>query len=243
MRSYNKLNNEKKYFVRQMFNSIHKTYDFLNHFLSFGIDIYWRKKSLKNIFLRENAICLDLACGTGDYGIEVYKKFNCKIIGYDLAENSLYVFRDKIKKKNLDESKFLLINGEAENLGIKNESIDLITIAFGIRNFYDSQKSLIEMYRVLKSCGILIILEFGIPKIRFIREIYLFYFEKLLPFIGKLISKNSSAYKYLPSSVNLFEKEKDLVGEMIKAGFREVKIESYTFGIVKKYEAHKSIDS
>jgi demethylmenaquinone methyltransferase/2-methoxy-6-polyprenyl-1,4-benzoquinol methylase len=248
--SYNKklnelnLNNkeEKKEFVRQMFNSIYRTYDLLNHILSFGIDIYWRKKSLKDVFLRDTDTCLDLAAGTGDYGIEVYKKFNCSIIGYDIAENALKVFQEKVKKKKLDEKKFTYIVGEAENISLPDESVNLITIAFGIRNFYDSQKSLNEMYRVLKSGGRVLILEFSLPKNKLIQFIYRFYFEKILPFVGKLISKDKSAYKYLPESVKLFEQEKDILGEMVKAGFREVKVQPMTFGIVKLYSAKKSID-
>ncbi|MFN4111389.1 MAG: bifunctional demethylmenaquinone methyltransferase/2-methoxy-6-polyprenyl-1,4-benzoquinol methylase UbiE, partial [Ignavibacteria bacterium] len=219
----------KKEFVRYMFNSIYRTYDLLNHILSLGIDIYWRKKSLKNIFLRDSDICLDLAAGTGDYGIEVYKRFNCSIIGYDIAENSLIVFKEKIKKKKFDEGKFSFIVGEAENLTLPDESVNLITIAFGIRNFYDSQKALKEMYRVLKSGGSVLILEFSLPKNKFILTIYKFYFEKILPFIGRLISKNQTAYNYLPESVKLFEQEKDIVGEMLSAGFREISVKPLTF--------------
>lgn len=248
--SYNKKTNElnfnsnqaKKEFVREMFNSIYRTYDLLNHILSFGFDIYWRKRALKDVNLNENDICLDLAAGTGDFGIEVYKKFKCRIIGYDIAENSLKVFQHKIKKKKFDENKFSFIVGEAENIGIEKESINLITIAFGIRNFYDSQKSLLEMYRVLKPGGQLVILEFSLPKNTFLRKLYRFYFERILPFIGKLISKDDSAYKYLPESVKIFEQEKDIAGEIISAGFRELKIVPLTFGIVKLYCAKKSLE-
>lgn len=248
--SYNKKLNEqnlsdkeaKKEFVREMFNSIYRTYDLLNHLLSFGIDIYWRKKSLKNVFLRESDVCLDLAAGTGDYGIEVYKKFKCFVIGYDIAENSLKVFQEKVKKKKLDETKFSFVVGEAENITLPDESINLITIAFGIRNFYDSQKALNEMFRILKSGGSLLILEFGLPKNKILRSIYRIYFEKILPFLGRIISKNKTAYNYLPASVKLFEQEKDIAGEMIKAGFREIRIKNFTFGIVKLYSAKKSIE-
>jgi len=232
----------KKEFVRYMFNSIYRTYDLLNHILSLGIDIYWRKKSLKNIFLRDSDICLDLASGTGDYGIEVYKRFKCSIIGYDIAENSFIVFKEKIKKKKFDEGKFSFIVGEAENLTLPDESVNLITIAFGIRNFYDSQKALKEMYRVLKSGGSVLILEFSLPKNKFILTFYRFYFEKILPLIGRLISKNQTAYKYLPESVKLFEQEKDIAGEMLNAGFREISIKPLTFGIVKLYSAKKSLE-
>ncbi len=233
---------KKKEFVREMFNSIYRTYDLLNHLLSFGIDIYWRKRALKDVYLHENDVCLDLAAGTGDFGLEVPKKFRCKIIGYDIAENSLKVFQEKIRKKKFDESKFTFVVGEAENISLKDETVNLITIAVGIRNFYDSQKSLIEMYRVLKTGGRLLILEFSLPKNKLIQMIYNFYFEKILPFIGKLISKDNSAYKYLPESVKLFEQEKDIAGEILKAGFRELKIEPMTFGIVKLYSAKKSAD-
>lgn len=233
---------QKKEFVREMFNSIYRTYDLLNHILSFGIDIYWRKKSLKNIFLRDTDVCLDLAAGTGDYGIEVHKKFNCYIIGYDIAENSLKIFQEKVKKKRFNETKFSYIVGEAENLTLQDESVNLITIAFGIRNFYDSQKALLEMYRVLKSGGKVLILEFSLPTNKIIRSVYQFYFEKILPLIGRLISKDKKAYEYLPTSVKFFEQEKDIIGEMINAGFREIKVESYTFGIVKLYSAKKSVE-
>ncbi|MEJ5305628.1 MAG: bifunctional demethylmenaquinone methyltransferase/2-methoxy-6-polyprenyl-1,4-benzoquinol methylase UbiE [Ignavibacteria bacterium] len=231
---------EKKKFVREMFNSIYRTYDLLNHLLSFGIDIYWRKRALKDIYLHKDDTCLDLAAGTGDFGIEVHKKFQCNIIGYDIAENSLKVFQEKVKRKKFDESKFIYIVGEAENINLADETVNLITIAFGIRNFYDSQKSLNEMYRVLKNGGRILILEFSLPENRFIRFIYRLYFEKILPFIGKIISKDNSAYKYLPASVKLFEQEKDIASEIIKAGFRELKIEPLTFGIVKLYSARKS---
>ncbi|MBM4176595.1 MAG: methyltransferase domain-containing protein, partial [Ignavibacteria bacterium] len=106
--------NDKREYVKGMFNSIHRTYDILNHTLSFGIDIYWRKKALSKLTFQPGGICLDLASGTGDFGIEVYKKFKCKIIGYDFAENTLRRFRQKIKKNGFSENDFLLVSGEAE---------------------------------------------------------------------------------------------------------------------------------
>lgn len=229
----------KREYVKRMFNSIHKTYDLLNHTLSLGIDIYWRKKALKNLSVPVTGICLDLAAGTGDFGIEVHKKFGSKVIGYDLAKNSLKIFKEKIQKKKISNSDFLFVNGEAEILSIKDLTVNLITIAFGIRNFYDSKKSLDEMYRVLKPAGILVILEFSLPKNKFVRSIYQFYFQKILPLIGKIISTDKSAYEYLPNSVNLFEKEKDITSELIEAGFRAVAVKSLTLGIVKLYQAVK----
>jgi len=231
--------NDKREYVKGMFNSIHRTYDILNHTLSFGIDIYWRKKALSKLTFQPGGICLDLASGTGDFGIEVYKKFGMKVIGYDLAENSLTVFHEKIVKRNFKEENFIFVNGEAELISVKNCSINLITIAFGIRNFYDSSKSLQEMYRILKGNGVLIILEFSLPKNRFFRFGYQFYFEKILPLIGRIISNDKSAYDYLPNSVNLFENEKDIVSEMISVGFRDVTVQTLTFGIVKLYKAVK----
>jgi len=231
--------NDKREYVKGMFNSIHRTYDILNHTLSFGIDIYWRKKALSKLTFQPGGICLDLASGTGDFGIEVYKKFKCKIIGYDFAENTLRRFRQKIKKNGFSENDFLLVSGEAESLSIKPNSIDLITIAFGIRNFHDSQISLNEMYKSLKNGGILNILEFSLPKNNFIRSVYQFYFRKVLPMIGRIISSDDSAYRYLPDSVNNFEKEKNLISEIITARFPNVEVKSFTFGVVTLYRAVK----
>lgn len=235
----NLYSNTKREYVKGMFNSIHETYDLLNHMLSFGIDIYWRKKALKKLSLPSNGICLDLAAGTGDFGIEVHKRFGYPVIGYDLAKNSLTVFREKVKKRNFETADFLFVNGEAELLSVKDSTINLITIAFGIRNFYDSNKSLNEMFRILKPTGILLILEFSLPKNKLIRSGYQFYFQKILPLIGKLISNDRSAYEYLPSSVNLFDKEKDITSEMISAGFRDISVKSLTLGVVKLYKAVK----
>ncbi len=230
---------EKREYVKGMFNSIYRTYDLLNHTLSLGIDIYWRKKALRDISLEKDAVCLDLAAGTGDFGIEVYKKFGCRIIGYDFAEKSLQIFHDKIIKKKFTESKFLLISGEAERLSIKSNSIDIITIAFGIRNFHNSQTSLFEMHRVLKSGGKINILEFSLPRNNVIRSVYQFYFQKLLPLIGKIVSRDDSAYKYLPESVNIFDKEKNLTSEIHAARFQNLKTKGFTFGVVTLYRAFK----
>jgi len=230
---------DKRHHVRSMFNSIYRTYDLLNHLLSLGVDIYWRKKSLSNVNLDQNSVCLDLAAGTGDYGLEVHKKFKSFVIGYDIAENSLLLFKKKIKNKKLDKKRFLLINGEAENISLKDSSVDLVTIAFGIRNFYDSQKAVHEIFRILKVNGTLLILEFGLPKNPIIRKLYKLYFEKILPLIGRMISKSEFAYKYLPESVRLFEQQKDIISEIIVAGFRDIKVKPMTFGIVNLYEAKK----
>jgi demethylmenaquinone methyltransferase/2-methoxy-6-polyprenyl-1,4-benzoquinol methylase len=222
-----------------MFNSIHKTYDFLNHLLSFGLDIYWRKKALINLSIPTDGVCLDLAAGTGDFGLEVFKKFKCKIIGYDFAEKPLRRFRQKSNKKGFSETDFFFVNGEAESLSIKSNSIDLITIAFGIRNFHNSQTSLNEMYRSLKNGGILNILEFSMPQNKFFLSVYQFYFRKVLPMIGRIISSDDFAYRYLPYSVGNFEKEKDLISEITAAHFQNLEVKSFTFGVVALYRAVK----
>lgn len=221
----------KRNYVKNIFNSISKTYDLLNHLLSFGIDIYWRKKAIKKLYFNDDAICLDLAAGTGDFGIEVNKKHNIRIVGYDLAINSLYLFKKKVK--NSDD--FSFINGEAEQLCIKSNKIDMVTIAFGIRNFYDTEKALKEIYRILKPNGILNILEFSLPENILIKKIYLLYFNFILPLIGKIISKDKTAYNYLPESVEKWDRENDIISESIKAGFRNISIKNFTFGIVKNY--------
>lgn len=224
-------NRNKREYVKQIFNSISKTYDVLNHLLSFGIDIYWRKKAIKNIYFNDNSVCLDLASGTGDFGIEVFKRNGIKIIGYDLAINSLKLFKGKIK----NHQSFSFINGEAEKLCVRNNCIDMVTIAFGIRNFYDTQIALNEIFRVLKPNGILNILEFSLPKNILVRKIYLLYFNFILPTVGKIISKNKTAYNYLPSSVELWDKKDNLVSECLCAGFRNFSVRNFTFGIVKNY--------
>jgi len=224
----------KKSRVKRIFDSISHRYDFLNHFLSFGVDYYWRNKAIKLSKLDSNSILLDVACGTGDFAITA-KKFNVnKIFGVDFSMNMLLFFNKKAEWSN-----GRLVQSTAENLPFKNDSFTNITVAFGVRNFYDINKSFQSFYRVLKNHGKVTILEFSMPSNKFIRKIYLFYFDKILPSIGKLISGDKEAYKYLPESVGEFEKKIDLKELLTQNGF--VKVEQYflTFGLVQVVIATK----
>ncbi|MEJ5351028.1 MAG: bifunctional demethylmenaquinone methyltransferase/2-methoxy-6-polyprenyl-1,4-benzoquinol methylase UbiE [Melioribacteraceae bacterium] len=224
----------KKSKVKRIFDSISDKYDFLNHLLSFGVDYYWRRKAIKLSKLDSNSILLDIACGTGDFAIAA-KKFNVnKIIGLDFSMNMLLHFNRKAEWSN-----GRLVQSTAENLPFKNKSFTNITVAFGVRNFYDINKSFQSFYRVLKNNGKVTILEFSLPSKKFVRKIYLFYFDKILPLIGKLISKDKEAYKYLPESVGEFDKKINLIELLTQAGFSKVEQHFLTLGLVQVVIATK----
>ncbi len=214
--------------IQEMFSEISDKYDFLNHFLSFGQDIYWRKK-VANIVKKipNNDKVVDVACGTGDLAIEINKKINKNITGIDFCYEML-----KIAKKKTKELTF--INGDATNLPLKDNSFDILTIAFGIRNIPERKKALKEFYRVLKKKGNLIILEFSIPD----NFLFRFYFEKVLPFLGGIFSKKE-AYKYLPDSVKKFPSVSNFIKEINEIGFSRIEIFSLSLGTVKIYKCEK----
>ncbi|MBK8945860.1 MAG: bifunctional demethylmenaquinone methyltransferase/2-methoxy-6-polyprenyl-1,4-benzoquinol methylase UbiE [Ignavibacteriae bacterium] len=225
---------EKKLQVKRIFDSISHRYDFLNHFLSIGIDFYWRKKALKLTKISSDAILLDIACGTGDFSISA-NKFGVKnIIGVDLSKNMLSHFIEKV-----EWSKGNLIQSVAEAIPLKSENFTNITVAFGVRNFYDIKKGFEEFLRVLKKNGKVTILEFRLPKNFLIKNLYQFYFQKILPLIGKLISKDNEAYTYLPESVNIFDSKISLEKILSEVGFRNIEKNSLTFGIVQVVIAEK----
>ncbi len=224
----------KKGRVKRIFDSISRRYDFLNHFLSLGIDYYWRKKAIKLSKLNSSSILLDVACGTGDFAIAA-KKFNVsKIFGLDFSMNMLMLFNKKAEWCNGK-----LVQSTAENLPFKDETFTNITVAFGVRNFYDINKSFQSFYRVLKKQGKVTILEFSLPSNKLIKKIYLFYFNNILPLIGKLISGDREAYKYLPESVGEFEEKIDLKKLLTQNGFAEVEQHFLTFGLVQVVIATK----
>ena len=210
---------EKKIQVKRIFDSISGRYDFLNHFLSAGIDLYWRRKSIELSGMNKNSILLDIACGTGDFAISAKKSGVENITGADLSLNMLKLFN---KKAGWINGK--LLECSAEKLPFKNESFTNITVAFGVRNFYNLKEGFYSFHRVLKSNGKATILEFRLPSNKLIRGIYLLYFNKILPRIGRIISKDKEAYTYLPESVGEFDKI-DLV-ELLKETDIEVRIRS-----------------
>lgn len=225
---------EKKEQVRQMFNNIALRYDFLNHFLSVGIDTIWRKK-LVNIIAKTNPeSILDVATGTGDLAIALAKKTNAPIIGIDISQGMLDVGIEKLKKMNLDRQIQLQI-ADSELLPFNDEQFGSAMVAFGVRNFEDLDKGLSEMRRVIKKGGMIAVLEFSQPQGFLIKQLYQFYFRHLLPRIGKLISRDNGAYTYLPESVAVFPDGEAFLRRLENAGFVNTAQKRLTFGIATIY--------
>ncbi|MBE8715390.1 bifunctional demethylmenaquinone methyltransferase/2-methoxy-6-polyprenyl-1,4-benzoquinol methylase UbiE [Sphingobacterium hungaricum] len=229
----------KKEQVADMFNNISKTYDFLNHFLSLGIDIIWRKKAIRSLKSSQPQLMLDVATGTGDFALESIKILNPKkIIGVDISQGMLDVAKEKIAKQGLQEQ-FEVHLGDSEQLNFDDNTFDAVTVAFGVRNFENLEKGISDICRVLKPGGRAIILEFSNPKGFPIKQLYNFYFHAVTPTIGKLFSKDSSAYEYLPESVANFPDGDNFAQIMKNAGFKSTKVRPQTFGICTIYEAVK----
>jgi len=228
----------KKEKVRNMFNGIAKRYDFLNHFLSFGIDYYWRREVLKIIKKHKPESILDIATGTGDLAILSSKVKPKKIVGIDISEEMLNVGIEKVKKKKLDKLIEMRV-ADSEDLPLDDNSFDLAMVAFGVRNFENLEKGLSEIKRVLKKDGILIVLEFSHPKGFPMKQLYSFYSNNILPTLGKIISNNTSAYTYLPESVEAFPFGEKLLVILRKSGFIRENSRELTFGISTIYSSIK----
>lgn len=235
---YKEKQETKKEQVATMFNNISHKYDFLNHFLSLGIDILWRKKAVRMLAPHQPKKILDIATGTADFAIEALKLNPDEIIGIDISEGMLNVGKEKIKKKGVDNIISLEL-GDSENLRFETAYFDAYTVAFGVRNFENLEKGLTEMLRVLKPNGTGIILEFSKPKKFPVKQLYNFYFNKILPGIGKMISKDNAAYTYLPESVYAFPDGEDFVQLLTKIGYKDAKATSLLFGIATIYKASK----
>ena len=228
---------DKKKFVQKMFDDIAPKYDFLNHFLSLGIDIYWRKIFIRKLNIANGAKVLDVACGTGDICFEILKYHAVSVTGLDLSQNMINLANEKAKKRNQNNVTF--IHGDAENLPLESNSIDYLTISYGFRNISNYETSLSEFYRVLKPGGILGILEFSKSKSRIIGAIFGLYFNQILPRIGSLFSR-SDAYRYLPESVDFFPSRHDIYQKIIYSGFQRAEIHDLTFGISTIFLGFKS---
>lgn len=226
--------------VWKMFDRIAYRYDLLNRLLSFGQDVIWRKKVSRHFNDIPDQHVLDLATGTADLLLTVYQKNSCVKtgIGIDLAEKMLDIGRQKIRDRNLEDKLSLRI-GDAVNIPFPENSFDAVMISFGIRNVVDLKKSLREMYRILNEQGRAIILEFSLPKNQLIRSIYLFYFRKVLPRIGAVISGDTFAYQYLNETVESFPYGDEFCDLMREAGFKQVKATPLTFGIATIYQGDK----
>jgi demethylmenaquinone methyltransferase/2-methoxy-6-polyprenyl-1,4-benzoquinol methylase len=228
----------KKEQILKMFNNISHRYDFLNHFLSLGIDKLWRKKAIQYLKPLNPQDILDVATGTGDFAIQAMVLNPRKVTGIDISEGMLEVGRKKIEKLKLTH-KIALDAGDSENLQFPEATFDAITVGFGVRNFENLEKGLSELLRVLKPGAMLVVLEFSRPKRFPMRQVYNFYFKNILPGLGRLISSDKSAYSYLPESVEAFPDGTDFENILKKVGFKETACKPLTFGISSIYTARK----
>lgn len=229
--------------VENMFDGIAPKYDFLNHFLTLNIDSCWRKAAVKMLTVAPHSKFLDVASGTGDLALAIYKKKNPdQIVGIDISDGMLEFGRRKIKKKGL-ENIITFKQENCENLSFKDQEFEAATIGFGIRNFQHPDKGLDEIFRVLKPQGELVVLEFSRPSNKLFRVIYDLYFKSVLPLIGKLFSKHNFAYNYLPQSVLDFPYGENFANMMRTAGFEDIQYKPLTFGIAMVYKGVKPIEN
>lgn len=231
-------NLSKKEQVADMFNNIAGKYDFLNHFLSMGIDKGWRKKAIAEIARVQPKNILDVATGTGDLAIAASTLQPKNITGIDIAEQMLEVGRKKITDKNLSHL-IVLQKGDSEALPFADNSFDAVTCAYGVRNFEHLEAGLKEMSRVMRPGGKLAILEFSRPRHFPVKQVYTFYFKYILPAFGKMVSKHSRAYTYLNESAMAFPEGKIFIEILKRCGFQEPKARPLTFGITTLYTATK----
>jgi demethylmenaquinone methyltransferase/2-methoxy-6-polyprenyl-1,4-benzoquinol methylase len=229
----------KKENVRIMFNSIAKRYDFLNHFLSLGIDRMWRKKLVKLLVAHNPLTVLDVATGTADLAIEVSKQSKAVITGIDIAEEMIEIGKRKIIELHL-ENQIKLQVADSENIPFATGTFDAAIVAFGVRNFETLDKGLNEMNRVLKHGGMIAVLEFSRPRHFPVKNLYMFYFRFILPSLGRLISGDKGAYTYLPESVKQFPDGKAFVNHLAKTGFSQTTEKRLSFGIATIYTGIKT---
>ena len=234
MKPYN-TDQTKKEEVREMFDNIAPKYDLLNHTLSMSIDRVWRRRVVGEVRRAKPGRILDVATGTGDLAIAMARRIrDVQVLGVDLSEQMLAVARRKIEARGLD-GRIVLDRGDAERLAVADASVDVATVAFGVRNFGDLGAGLRELARTIKPGGKVVILEFSRPRNRVFRALYEFYSYKILPRIGGLVSRDKRAYEYLPASVGVFPAPVEFMAMMARAGFRNCRARSQSFGIAQIY--------
>ena len=238
VKPYKKSEDQKKQQVEQMFDNIAPNYDFLNHFLSLGIDKRWRKKAIRLLSAYPHDLILDVATGTGDFAIAATRLTPAKITGFDLSANMIDIGKQKIEKLGLQDT-ISFIKGDSENMPFPDASYNAITVGFGVRNFENLENGLREFCRVLKNDGVAVILEFSKPRYFPMKQLYTFYFLNILPWLGRKISNDSSAYSYLPESVMAFPDDQEFLNILKATGFRLVSQKRLTFGIATIYLAQK----
>ena len=239
---YNEKEAPKTEQVAEMFDNISGKYDFLNHFFSLGIDKLWRKKVLKIVKEIPHSEILDVATGTGDLAIALSKLEGSNIIGVDISNKMLDVGKEKVIKKKLSNSVELKY-GDSLNLPFDDKQFDVVTVAFGVRNFENISKGLSEISRVLKENGKIIVLEFSNPKKFPTKQLFNFYSKKLMPGIGKMVSKDSRAYSYLPESVQAFPTEEKFAKIIEESGFKEATYQNVSNGIAAIHVATKKLEA
>jgi len=236
---YQNQQSTKKEQVADMFNNISKTYDFLNHFLSLGIDVIWRKMAINELKKDQPKLILDVATGTGDFAFEALKILKPeKIIGVDISRGMLDIADKKIASRGLS-AQFEVRMGDSEKLLFEANSFDAVTVAYGVRNFENLEAGLADIYRVLKPGAKAVVLEFSKPKAFPVKQLYNFYFNYITPGIGKIFSKDARAYSYLPESVAAFPDGARFTGLMDKVGFKNTKQRPLAFGICSIYTGTK----
>lgn len=229
----------KKEQVTKMFDTISKNYDGLNRVISFGIDIKWRKKVVEILKKEQPNSILDIATGTGDLAIALISTGAKKIVGLDISPGMLSVGKDKVKEKNLNNTIEMVV-GDSENLLFEDNSFDAVTVSFGVRNFETLEKGMAEILRVLKPNGSLVVLETSVPTKTPYKQGYKFYTKNILPLIGKLFSKDNSAYGYLSESASVFPHGENFNNILREIGFIDVTNKPQTFGVASIYVAKKA---
>lgn len=233
--------------VAEMFDSISPKYDLLNHVLSGGIDILWRKRAIRELRSyagpsRPPKRILDIATGTGDFALEALALKPDKIVGMDISEGMLSVGREKMKKRGVDKI-IEMRTGDSEGLPLPDNDFDAVIVAFGVRNFENLLKGLTDMHRVTRPGGTCVVLEFSNPRQFPFKQFYTFYSRTILPLIGRLVSKDASAYTYLPESVRAFPDGPDFLRIYEMAGFTNTKWIPLTFGVASIYIGQKPAGS
>jgi demethylmenaquinone methyltransferase/2-methoxy-6-polyprenyl-1,4-benzoquinol methylase len=239
MSNQSPINKDKREEVESMFDSIAWRYDFLNHFLSFGIDHIWRRRAVKIISgLYKNPHILDVATGTGDLAIAAMKIDPVRICGIDISAGMLEIGKEKIIRKGYSD-KIELIRADSENIPFADDHFDVAMVAFGVRNFADPLRGLKEMRRVIRNDGMILVLEFSKPSAFPFRPVYNFYFRKGVPLFGRLFSKDKSAYTYLPDSVSQFPDNEEFLKLLREAGFSDTGQVKLTGGVASIYTGIK----
>lgn len=238
VKPYGNDSKSKKEEVAEMFNNISGKYDFLNHFLSLGIDKIWRKKAVKMLREIKPKRVLDIATGTGDFAIESLKLNPTEIVGIDISSGMLEKGREKMVKRKVDHIISMQL-GDSEDLPFEDNYFDGLTVGFGVRNFENLEKGLAEMLRVIRPGGKAIILEFSKPKKFPIKQGFNFYSNTIIPILGKTISKDAKAYTYLPESVAAFPEGKDFEAILEKLGYKNISSTLVSGGIATIYQGTK----